>query len=119
MQTCSVCFEEDLNLINPIYCSCKIFLHKQCFKKCLNFNIKCPICRTKNIIQNNIINNIINNQLNNNFILNFANKIFKIFANHPNIFTFLLYFITSIIISIFYILPKSIKILIKDRYFSR
>jgi hypothetical protein len=107
MNTCSICLEEDIysNLIHPNYCSCKIFLHKQCLKECFKYKIFCPICKTKNIIKIN----------DSNILLKIADKIFRKFINNPNPISFLIFFVTSFIITFTYIIPMLIYIFIKNR----
>jgi hypothetical protein len=104
METCCICLEDDTCLITPKYCLCKVYLHEQCYNIILKNNMACPICRIAPIITNPII-------INNNYqkIINFADNIFKypmmLFQKIPNVFTFLLCIICSILIFTLFITP--------------
>lgn len=47
MKTCSICLCDDIHLIHPKNCSCKIFLHETCLENCKKHGLLCPICRLK------------------------------------------------------------------------
>ena len=65
MNTCLICLEDSDDLINPKNCSCKIFLHEECLKKCESYGIQCPICRKRKNYPNVIIHEFNNFELNN------------------------------------------------------
>jgi hypothetical protein len=55
MESCIICYDEDINLILPPYCNCKCYLHLNCYEIMKNkMFILCPMCRKK-IIKNIII----------------------------------------------------------------
>lgn len=103
METCCICLENDSFLITPKHCSCKVYLHEECYNKIINYNIYCPICRINPIIKPNSQYNY------NNYIVQLADSIFKyplmVFNRFPNIFSFLFCIISSVIIFTFFITP--------------
>lgn len=107
---CIVCLEEDNNLIKPKFCSCKIFLHEQCLKKCYEYKIYCPICRIKKFANFNNITGV-------NQIERFGEQIFNNFINNPNLTNFLIFFILSMFYTVFYIAPLALYYFIKNKYF--
>ena len=70
MNDCIICYDEindlneelinDLNeeLINDIFfsrqCDCEFYIHKKCFKRWIDINYSCPICRTPILIEERI-----------------------------------------------------------------
>lgn len=64
METCIICFEDDNELINPKNCSCKVFLHEECLKKCETTGLLCPICRKQKKTLTIITNEFNNFELN-------------------------------------------------------
>jgi hypothetical protein len=106
---CCICYEENEDkFIYPKYCLCKMYFHEKCLNKCEEYNIYCPICKTKKKINININIGI------DDRIDNFINRLdapMRIFINHPNFLTFLFVFLYSFIVTIFIILPIMIHIL--------
>ena len=49
MRDCSICLSEIYNPVYPKYCECKTSFHKKCLEKCYEINKICPICRKKNM----------------------------------------------------------------------
>ena len=50
MESCIICYDENINLILPPYCNCKVYLHIGCYEIMKNkMNLLCPICRKKEI----------------------------------------------------------------------
>jgi hypothetical protein len=50
MESCIICYQEDINLILPPCCNCKVYLHIDCFEIMKNkMNLICPLCRKKEI----------------------------------------------------------------------
>jgi hypothetical protein len=98
---CCICLEENEDkFIFPKYCSCKMYFHEQCLNKCEEYNIYCPICKTKKKIN---INTGIDERID-----NFINRLdipMRLFTNHPNCLTFLFIFLYSFAVTIFVILP--------------
>ena len=114
MQTCSICLEDDNCLINPKHCSCKILLHKNCLELIESKGMLCPICRIK---QMRMINHIYPHLLNNRGTL-FTRILYTplaLFQRYQNVFTFLIYLISSFIISFLILLPMFINEYIKER----
>ncbi len=114
MQTCSICLEDDNGLINPKHCSCKILLHPNCLELIESKGMLCPICRIKKMIMNNQIYP---------HLLNDRGTLFErilytplaLFQRYQNVFTFLIYLISSFIISFFILLPMFINEYIKEK----
>ncbi len=104
---CIICLEEDINLICPKYCSCKVLLHEECLNKCYLHKIYCPICRIKKYTMIS----------NNNLIENFGEIIFNNFMNRPNFINFIIFYILSIFYTVFYIAPLALYYFIKNKYF--
>jgi hypothetical protein len=80
---CLICLE-NINK-NPFLsknCNCKVYYHKDCFEYFLkNSNFLCPICRTKkNVIEKSF---------------------FKLVFSLPSYYSLILWFISSILITIF------------------
>jgi len=50
MESCIICYDEDINLILPPDCNCKCYLHLNCYEIMKNrLCIICPLCRKKDI----------------------------------------------------------------------
>ena len=51
MYTCAICMSSSKkNLIEPVYCDCKIKFHEECLIRCYKEGLLCPICRIKDDI---------------------------------------------------------------------
>jgi hypothetical protein len=115
IDNCLFCLEEIVeNYTNPKYCKCKIKLHLECLTQIEKNGLLCPICRMK--VSNNEVSLLRLHLIHANepFLLWFP---FAIFCRHPNLFTFLMFFTWSFIVTIFYIGPQFIYMaLFDDRY---
>jgi len=109
MDQCCICLEDFIegvlenssnSMVITKHCSCRVKLHEHCLKKLEENGMDCPICRHKKII---IRNNYINN-----YMTPFERIIdapFALFRNYPNIFTFMLMFLYTMIFGILFYFP--------------
>ena len=76
--TCCICLSDDMHLIHPKDCSCKVFLHDYCLVLCEKYGLKCPICRIKTFspylqfdggVRDLEVEEIDRDPINNNYIL--------------------------------------------------
>lgn len=102
-QKCSFCFQI-INFHDSIMANCNtctVKYHKKCLEE-LNVNgWICPICRKRNDKFHQ----------NNNDYIDFF---FNLFMLNPNICTFIIFFITSTIITFVYVIPHIMYVVISD-----
>jgi hypothetical protein len=106
---CSLCFNEldDSQAVTTKECSCKVKYHEYCLNDLNNNGWDCPICRKLNdnhYTKNNFINQ---NDVPLDFFCN-------MFVRNPHFATFVIYFITSIIITFVYVIPYVIYVVISN-----
>ncbi len=102
---CIICLEECKNTRFKNKCNCIMTIHMDCYNKCKNIGLLCPICRNKKLLNTDTIE-----------LIDYP---FLLFTNNPNLLTFILYFIFSLIVTIFlgiYLCFYICKILIKNIY---
>ena len=116
MQTCSICLEDDEKLINPKHCSCKIYLHEKCLHLIETKGMLCPICRIKNLtlhFNNRTIPYIFNNE--GTLFERIMYTPLALFQRYHNVFTFLIYLVSSFIISFLILIPMFFFEYIKEK----
>ena len=114
MDTCLLCLEELTHtdkLVQPSKCGCKVYLHFNCLREIEMTGLLCPICRIKNSQKTRII--ITRNVCS---LLYYAELILAHFIDRPNIISFLLFFMTSIIVSLC-MMPYLLFLAIKDNQY--
>jgi hypothetical protein len=108
METCCICFDDDENLITPKHCSCKIKLHEKCLILLKDNGMLCPICKVNNYIVYPIerrrhFRHIF--QRNGSIWERIIETPLSLFENYPNVITFIILFICSILFCFFVLLP--------------
>ena len=107
-ELCLFCLE-DMNcteiLGKPSHCACKVLLHQSCMRLIEDTGLLCPICRIKK--SPNI--RIIITENDNSYLLLFANKVFDYFEANPNVFRFIVFLCTSLIVTIA-LIPQLVRI---------
>ncbi len=92
MTDCVICLDEiDDEYVMPDHCDCKIRMHYECKRKCLLNHIYCPICRIK-IIEHQPVQ------------YEFSQNPIEFLLYNNNIFYFVIYFILSLTVGLFYLI---------------
>lgn len=105
--TCLLCLDKlNNNVSSPKYCDCKIYMHTNCMKLIENSGLACPICRIKMIKKNDTI-------------YEFYEVHFLLFTLYPNFLTFIIMISCNFMITIFFIIPYLIIIVLAQTINSR
>ena len=121
MDNCAICFDELTceNKFRSAFCTCKLFYHQTCYREMVKQNnIFCGYCRNQPFERKINLLNARNNNINadEEIVLRWFNQVFDLFVGNPSFTTFFVMMFLSLILTLFYVLPKLVYITVQHYF---